>query len=802
MKKNLNMFLAALAVMTISCVKEEAPQTDDIVNPVEEIELQAVAPEDVTAAAFGTKTVMIPDGDDSYAVNWTETDAISVNGTSSSAIKVSEENAKNAVFTVSGVSAPLCTVYPAAVASEFGAGTAVINLPATQKYVADSFDPSASVMLGYLADEEGSLSFSHAMSYLYLTIDTVADYDTDNIKSVSVKSLGTEPLSGAFNATFSAEACTMVPAEGTASTEVALECGDDGVAKGTPVVIAIPAGEYPSGLVITITDVNDDVTTQTAAAALSFKAGYVYTTNLRVAAPGIYNVAGYNAFAKAVNAGDYSKWVNPKDGEVNLYADITTDTDYVYVESKEFDGIFDGNGHTITSTDRSLPMFKTIAATGVVKNLNLVSTFKAFTQFGEGAFSGFAKVNLGLIDGCSHKVSLEDEDFATDQEFDHTSAGLAFGGFVWANGGTIQNSTMNGIINIAYKPASSLDACYGGGFAALGHTVTPYTGAGTINTDANCKPGKFINCVNNANIKVQTNTNKAGRDAMGGICGFSYLDGVEFTNCKNTGKLERYRYLESAAINNSMSLGGILGQGASWYVNSPDAREAKATASGKGFNTKITGCENAGEVILKARVASKNNGVNADNNANRNLAVGGIVGAIVGNSTSHMAQVTNCKNTGIASGASWSLDQYVIVLGGIAGIASYTDLSGNVVSGTVKSAEGSILGAGGGVVGVAVNGVNISGGEVTGDLSLLFENSKMKVTQRDGICLGVAMYKVDASSIKNVSIAPKSYVITNKTSGNQLTNPTLNADNFTSHLNSTFGSATTMLVKEGNTWAK
>ena len=289
---------------------------------------------------------------------------------------------------------------------------------------------------------------------------------------------------------------------------------------------------------------------------------------------------------------------------------------------------------------------------------------------------------------------------------------------------------------------------------------------------------------------------------MGGICGLSYLDGVEFTNCKNSGKLERYRYLGTAAINNSMSLGGILGQGASWYVGSPDAREAKATASGKGFNTKITGCENAGEVILKARVASANNSVNADNNANRNLAVGGIVGAIIGNSTEHMAQVTNCKNTGIASGASWSLDQYVIVLGGIAGIASYTDLSGNIVSGTVKSAEGSILGAGGGVVGVAVNGVNISGGEVTGDLSLLFENSKMKVTPRAGICLGIAMYKVTASSITNVSIAPNSYVITNKTSGNQLTNPTLTADIFTSHINSTFGSATSILVVEGNTWAK
>ena len=801
MKKCFYLFLTVFAVMNVSCVKENPAQTDGVINTEKTLSLKATAPADVNVNTFGTRTSMVPEGE-GYAVNWSENDAISVNGKASNSIEIAADNAKSATFAVPGTTAPCCAVYPAAVASGFNAESAVVTLPAEQTYTAGTFDPAAAVMLGYVAEETEVLGFSHAMSYLYIVINTVDGYDNDNISSVNVKSLGTEPLSGAFTATFGAEGCTMAPAEGTASTEVTLNCSDQGVAKGTPMVVAIPAGSYPSGLVITITDVNGTVTTQTAATALELKAGFVYTATLRVAAPGIYNVAGYNAFAKAVNDGDYSAWVNPQDGEVNLYADITTDKDYVYVDAKEFDGKFDGNGHTMTSTDRSLPMFKTISATGVVKNLNLVNTFKALTQFGEGAFSGFAKVNLGLIDGCSHTVSLEDEDFASDKEYDHTSAGLAFGGFVWANGGTIQNSTMNGTINIAYKPANSLDACYGGGFAALGHTVTPYTGAGTINTNSDCKPGKFINCENKANIKVQTNTNKAGRDAMGGICGLSYLDGVEFTECKNTGKLERYRYLGTAAINNSMSLGGILGQGASWYVGSPDAREAKATASGKGFNTKITGCENAGEVILKARVASANNGVNANNNANRNLAVGGIVGAIVGNSTDHMAQVTNCKNTGIASGASWSLDQYVIVLGGIAGIASYTDLSGNIVSGTVKSAEGSILGAGGGVVGVAVNGVNISGGEVTGDLSLLFENSKMKVTPRAGICLGVAMYTVTASSIKNVSIAPKSYAITNKTSGNQLTNPVLTADNFASHLNSTFGSATSMLVKEGNEWNK
>ena len=796
MKKILNISLALMTLAAVSCVKEDI---NDNNAPVEEgtLVIEAAAPADVTANPFGTKTTMAPNGEN-YSVLWSADDAISVNGAASSAIEIAADNAKSATFTVSGVAAPCCAVYPAAVASGFTATSAVVTLPATQKYAEGSFDPAAAVMLGYMAEEEGTLAFSHAMTYLYLTVNTVDNYDNDNIKSVSVKSLGTEPLSGAFDATFGAEGCTMAPAEGTASTEVTLDCGAQGVAKGTPVVVALPAGTYASGLVITITDVNGHVKTQTAATELELKAGYVYTATLRVAAPGIYNVAGYNAFAADVNAGDYSAWVG-EDGEVNLYADLVSDEPYTHI-TVDFDGKFDGNKHTMTCTSQSLPMFTTISAEAEVKNLNLVNTFTSLPHFGEGAFSGFAKVNLGLIDACSHTVSLQDSNFAEDSDYDISSAGLAFGGFVWANGGTIQNSTMNGTVNIAYTPNPTLSACYGGGFAALGHTVLPYQNASTINTDANCKPGKFINCENNANIKVQTSTNRTARDGMGGICGLSYLDGVEFTNCKNSGKLERYRYLGTASINNSMSLGGILGQGASWYVGSPDAREAKATASGVGFNTLITGCENAGEVILKARVASGSNGVNANNNANRNLAVGGIVGAISGHSTGKTAQIKNCKNTGIASGASWSLDQYVVVLGGIAGIASYTDLSGNEVSGKVKSAEGSILGAGGGIVGVAVNGVNISGGKVTGDLSLLFENSNMKVTPRGGICLGIAMYSVTASSIKNVSIGPKSYEITNKTGG-QLTNPTLSAENFTSHLYSTFGSATSILVAEDNTWA-
>ena len=128
-----------------------------------------------------------------------------------------------------------------------------------------------------------------------------------------------------------------------------------------------------------------------------FKPGFVYTANLRVAAPGIYNVAGYNAFAKAVNAGDYSAWKD-NEGVVNLYADITSDENYTYISN--FDGTFDGNGHTITCTKKTRPLFNNLAKTAVVKNLTTAGTYTGFENQGEQAFASFARVNLGHIYKC------------------------------------------------------------------------------------------------------------------------------------------------------------------------------------------------------------------------------------------------------------------------------------------------------------------------------------------------------------------------------------------------------------------
>jgi len=261
-------------------VQEDLGEVD--VQVLEDLVLEASAPSDVMSENLLSKTVMSEAGT-GYAVHWSEDDAISVNGVTSSSIQVGLQNPKSASFQLKGISYPCHAVYPAGVVSDFTKTQAVVVIPSRQVYVRDSFDPSAAVMLGY-SDSGTSLGFSHVMSYLYLTVNTVDGYDPDKIRTVTVKSLGSEPMSGAFTAAFGKDAFTLSPASGTVSTEVSLDCGVSGVDKGTPLVIALPAGVYASGLSIAVEDVEGDVTTLKAATKIDMKAGYVYTTMLRIAA--------------------------------------------------------------------------------------------------------------------------------------------------------------------------------------------------------------------------------------------------------------------------------------------------------------------------------------------------------------------------------------------------------------------------------------------------------------------------------------------------------------------------------------
>lgn len=226
----------------------------------------------VLTAVIGTDTrTMLGDKvGKEYPILWTEGDKINVNGESSSDTVI-KEGSKQASFTFGKeMSAPYSAVYPASAYKSDG----VITIPSTQSYKAGSFDPASSVMCSYSRGET-TLTFHHLMAYLKLSFNT--ESDKDNIKSISVKSVGNEAMSGDFNVDFEKSALSPVAENASA---VVMDCGKEGVAPGTPVIVAIPALNYKSGLQITTVDVNGDKTVHKLKSALNAVAGTVYNMSI------------------------------------------------------------------------------------------------------------------------------------------------------------------------------------------------------------------------------------------------------------------------------------------------------------------------------------------------------------------------------------------------------------------------------------------------------------------------------------------------------------------------------------------
>ena len=559
------------AIAAVGCLKDEPTQTPEINDGVNVLE--------VTAPSNLTKTTLVDNGD-YYSVNWTANDVISVNGQESSELIVDTENAKKAVFTFAEkVDAPYCSVYPVSAykAESLADGIATVVIPAEQTYAEGDFDPSAAIMIGY-SEVAGKLAFEHAVAYMQIKVTTA---DGAAVKSVSIKGNASETMSGEFTATF-ADATLVNDSKDGSSVTVTSESG---FASGKDVIIAIPARNYASGVSITLTDVNGHSKLLKSTKEFNAAAGVVYSTEMELKGKGIYGINDYIAFAEAVKAGNYDAFIGA-DGEVNLMADITLEAgNFKYVDAV-FNGVFDGNGHTLTGLDRTTPLFNTIGAEGVVKNLNTAGTFTSFANGYWCGASSFAKINLGLIENCNNSVNSE-VDYSAPAD-----NGLVLGCFVGQNGGTIKNckNTGNTIVNATLGNTSANTVfstpCIAGGFAAIGHTVSTKPGENAVGYTAHTDvtPGKFINCVNEGDLKVTVvaPVRKTTVSAVGGICGLVVLDGVEFTGCSNSGDVSRISNGENSN-DGSSCVGGILGQG----VQSHSSGNPHCVEANKGYNTVI-----------------------------------------------------------------------------------------------------------------------------------------------------------------------------------------------------------------------
>ncbi|MCR5560350.1 MAG: hypothetical protein K6F58_00830 [Bacteroidales bacterium] len=194
--------------------------------------LRAEMPDASTRTALGAKN------GDAYPVVWKQGDKVSVNGTLSNAVAAGDDGEKLVDFTFpSTPSGSVFKVLYPGTASEN-----VIVLPATQTYVAGSFDPAAAASYGNAVENGGvySVSLDNFCGIINFQLNGSA-----TLTKIELDALGGEKLYGSFTMTTNGSGFTGAFTGGTAGT-LTYSFGDGLTLTGanTQVYIAVPAQTY------------------------------------------------------------------------------------------------------------------------------------------------------------------------------------------------------------------------------------------------------------------------------------------------------------------------------------------------------------------------------------------------------------------------------------------------------------------------------------------------------------------------------------------------------------------------------
>lgn len=230
MKKNILKSVFLLAIIggfTAGCSVETVPGQPE--NEATSLELCASHADVQTKTSLGAE----PD----FNVLWSKGDQISVNGVLSNAVTEEDHNKPEVRFRVDGVSAPYKVLYPGTTK------TNVVTLPATQNYVANSFDSEAYAAYGTVVESDGELT---ATLNNFSGLVRFALNGTATLSKIEVNALGGEKLHGAFTLADSFNGEFTGGTEGTLTYNFGSGLKLTGT--DTYVYIALPAQTYTAGV--------------------------------------------------------------------------------------------------------------------------------------------------------------------------------------------------------------------------------------------------------------------------------------------------------------------------------------------------------------------------------------------------------------------------------------------------------------------------------------------------------------------------------------------------------------------------
>ena len=235
-----------------------------------------------------TKTMLGAPSNGVCEVLWKTGDKVSVNGTlSDNAVTAGENGTKNVVFTISAsLSAPYKVLYPGTASAN------VISLPATQNYVADSFDGAAAASYGNAqkSGDKYSVKLTNFCGIIGFAVKGSATLDR-----MEIKSLGSEKLRGDFTLATDANGFTGAFSGGTAGA-LTYDCDVTLSNTDTYFYIAIPAQTYASGI--------EALVYQADGAFMRLKFwgdGYTLASNKLVQFPSVTYVAGRTENLLSIN---------------------------------------------------------------------------------------------------------------------------------------------------------------------------------------------------------------------------------------------------------------------------------------------------------------------------------------------------------------------------------------------------------------------------------------------------------------------------------------------------------------------
>ena len=731
MKVNYMISTAAVlaALLTVSCTKdlqENAPVSEKDSDKVTLL----IAADEVTKTTFG----------DDYEVKWEDaSDKIGLFIASSSTnvpASLIRDDAGKAYFKADvsnyNTGDQLYAYYPYSDKAGNEASKVILKVPYIQTQTApDKFDGSNNPMIAVpmsLPDAgttvNNPLKFRHIGAVLEFDITGVPA--TEKLKSVQFVSSKGFPATdnSIYDLTSVTENGDVNTVAGTYYKSVTVSLQGDGFTPGqsTKVYMTLVPGTYNGNIYIS-TDKNlyrysDKTIDADRAVVKTIKADL--SSGSADNSKEIKSALDYEVFAMAANAGDYSAWVDGA-GEVKLGADISTTTYFTRIQ-KAWNGKFNGQNHTIKQDASVVPLFTVISEGASVFDLILDGSKKSMANAGGYGSAAVAQINKGTIENVTNKM-------VTNL---NVTGGSAIAGMVKCNGGTMRNCVQEGSITVNAN-ISVMTTLYVGGIAAFASDADEVSTSKAV--------GRFENCTNAAEINVSRTSTKAAslaKFAIGGICAVVHAGTAQkfskFENCSNFGRVARIdKSLSDNNPGSSAPIGGIVGRVA-------DISGIYVKVGTPGFYVEISDCKNKGNIENSSWLF---NGWNGETTTGARMGeAGGIVGYVCGLAASP-AKITNCTSNCTIKGGD---AKGSIILGGIAGMCSYTVISDCTSTVSFEDSSRSDLtllktGAVGGIVGYVRNNSTIKGGFVDAKI-----NMPATIVSQFGICTA-GSYNKDNQSV-------------------------------------------------------